>query len=122
VKIDRYTSDDAVLTELGERLKRARLARNVTQGALATEAGVGLRTIARIEDGESTSVVNLVRVLRVLGLLDALDALIPADTVNPFAERAQTGTVRRRASAPGASRPGASGGRWVWGDETGERS
>jgi transcriptional regulator with XRE-family HTH domain len=116
VKIDDYSSDDATLAELGARLRRARLAGNVTQAALAAEAGVGARTITRIEDGESTNVVNLIRVLRVLGLLDSLDALIPAYTVNPFTERAQTGRIRRRASAPVAGEPPVPG-RWVWGDE-----
>ena len=39
-------------TELGRRLARQRLARNVTQEALAESAGVGLRTLRRIEAGE----------------------------------------------------------------------
>jgi transcriptional regulator with XRE-family HTH domain len=118
MRIDALLTDDAVLAELGRRLARARLARNLTRPVLAAEAGVSERTLARIEAGESTTLTNLVRVLRPLGLLESLDALVPADTVNPFTELSQRGRVRQRASrtAKRGEAP-AREGRWVWGDE-----
>jgi transcriptional regulator with XRE-family HTH domain len=122
MRIDSLLTDDAVLAELGTRLQRARLARNVTRAQLAEEAGVGERTVARLEAGASTTLTNLVRILRPLGLLESLDALVPEQTVDPFAALPRRGRVRRRASRAGAA-GGAGGavaapeGRWVWGDE-----
>lgn len=109
-------TDDTVLAELGRRLARARLARNQSQGTLAKEAGIGERTLARVEAGESTTVVNLVRILRALDLLENLDALVPADTVNPIVARPARGRARQRASRA-TEEPSRPSGRWVWGDE-----
>ena len=44
-------TDSRILAELGERLARYRLNRNLTQDQLAREAGVSKRTIVRLEDG-----------------------------------------------------------------------
>lgn len=125
MKINALLTDEAVLAELGRRLARARLAQNTSQRRLAEEAGVSERTVARVEAGEATSLVNLVRVMRPLGLLESWDAALPEHTINPFTELAQRGTVRQRAS-PGdggtAGRSAKDGGRWVWGDEAGDGS
>lgn len=59
-------TDAAVLAELGERLARLRLQRNLTQAQLAREAGVSKRTLIRLERGESSQVTNLIRVVRSL--------------------------------------------------------
>ena len=40
-----------MMTEGGQRLAQARLARNITQEALAREAGIGLRTLRQLEAG-----------------------------------------------------------------------
>lgn len=55
------TTDAAVLAELGDRLSRRRLQRNLTQAQLAREAGVSKRTVIRLERGESSQVTNLIR-------------------------------------------------------------
>ena len=41
--------------EIGSRLARLRLSHNVTQSMLAKDAGIGLRTLRRLETGESSS-------------------------------------------------------------------
>ena len=51
VKILKQTTDEAVLSELGGRLARVRLARNFTQAGLARQAGVSKRTVERLESG-----------------------------------------------------------------------
>ncbi|MCP4572147.1 MAG: helix-turn-helix domain-containing protein [bacterium] len=93
------TSDDAILVELGERLARLRLNRNTTQSALADEAGISLRTLQRLEDGQPTQLVNLVRVARALDLLENLEALVPAPAPSPLQQIARRGRERRRASS-----------------------
>jgi putative transcriptional regulator len=76
-------TDEAVLEQLGERLSRYRLDRNLTQAEVATEAGVHKNTVFRLEAGGSTQTKNLVRVLRALGLLDRLDAIVPEPVPSP---------------------------------------
>lgn len=108
-------SDDALLAELGRRLARHRLDRNLTQEALAREAGVSGRTLIRVEGGQSTQAVNLMRILRALGLTPNLEALIPEPPPSPLQQIKLKGRQRRRASGPpSAAAPGKP---WSWGNE-----
>ncbi len=56
--------------------------RGLTQAQLADRAGVSLRTLRRLEDGEGgVTLENLLRILRALGVIDALPrALDPYET------------------------------------------
>jgi putative transcriptional regulator len=92
-------SDTAVLRELGSRLAQYRLNQNLTQERLAHEAGISLRTLTRIENGEPSQTSNVLRLLRALGLLDNLDALVPAPAVSPIEQLKLKGKVRQRASS-----------------------
>ena len=109
-------TDEAVLQELGQRLAKVRLARNLTQAALAEQAGVGKRTIERLESGEAaTQLSGFVRVCRALGLMDHVATLIPEQTPSPIAQLKMQGRKRRRASGQKAAsrkarRP------WTWGE------
>ncbi|UUY06205.1 helix-turn-helix domain-containing protein [Svornostia abyssi] len=114
-------TDDAVLTELGDRLERHRLDRDWTQERLATEAGVGRATVQRIEGGDSVQLASILRVLRALGLLDGLEAAVPAPADQPIARLERRGHApRRRASGTrgGPARPPADE-PWRWPDEPG---
>lgn len=82
--ISDFDSDQAILAELGSRLAQRRIAMRLSQADLAEQAGVGKRTVERIEAGESAQVTTLVRLFRVLDLLPALDALIPAESTRPM--------------------------------------
>lgn len=119
MKIESYLTDGAVLSELGARLERTRLARNLTQRQLAQEAGVERKVVARIEAGESVKLTSFVRVLRVLGLLDTLDQLVPPPLPSPIDLLTRHDKTRRRAS--GQRRKGAPAtdqvAQWHWGDE-----
>ena len=108
-------ADEAVLRLVGERLAALRLARNLTQQDLAEQAGVGLRTVQRLELGAAaTQLSGLIRVCRVLGLVENLDLLIPPPTVSPMAQLKLAGRKRRRASG-GITSPGPAK-KWMWGD------
>ena len=100
---------------LGRRLARHRLNRNLTQSALAAQAGVSTLTVQRIERGHSLQATNLIRILRALGLLDNLDALVPEPAVSPIQQARMRGRIRQRAS----SRPGKpeAPAEWSWGAE-----
>jgi putative transcriptional regulator len=105
-------SDAAVLQELGSRLAQYRLNLNLTQEALAREAGISLRTLVRIETGEPSQTSNVLRVLRVLGLLENLEALVPAPAVSPIEQLKLKGKVRQRASSETPARVAEP---WSWG-------
>jgi len=112
-------TDSAVLTEIGSRLARLRLQRNLTQAQLAREAGVSTRTLIRLENGESSQVTNLIRVVRALGLLGNLDAFIPQPLPSPIAQLRSRAKERRRASPEAQTqKKGGPSTRWTWGDES----
>lgn len=109
-----------MLEALGERLRRTRLARNLSQAALAEEAGVGRETVVRIEGGQSASLISLIRLLRTLGLLEGLNELVPELGPSPIDQLRRQRRRRQRAgssrsqSSEDATRP------WRWGNEAGE--
>jgi transcriptional regulator with XRE-family HTH domain len=124
--IDEITTDAAVLDELGRRLERHRLERNLTQAELAAEAGVGQATVQRAERGRSVQMTSMIKLLRTLGLLGGLDLAVPESIALPIAqlEREQR-KLRRRASRRRGGRSGedgeATGKTWRWGDQPGPK-
>lgn len=109
-------TDSAVLAEIGHRISRLRLQRNLTQAQLAREAGISKRTLIRLESGESSQVTNLIRVLRALGVLGNLDAFVPLPLPSPIEQLRSRAKERRRASP--ASRRNSPDTNWSWGDES----
>ena len=116
MKIATTLTNEAILQELGERLAGARLERNLTQAALAEEAGVAKRTVERLESGQAaTQLSGFVRVCRALGLLERLDALVPEGAASPIAQLKLQGRKRQRATGRKAASGEAK--KWTWGDE-----
>lgn len=108
-------TDQAWLQRLGRRLAQLRLAKNLTQAQLAEQAGLGLRTVQRMELGAAaTQLSGFLRVCRVLGLVERLDLLVPEAVASPMAQLKQAVRKRRRASgnkaAPSLTGP------WTWGE------
>lgn len=60
----------AILVDLGEEARRARLERGLSQAVVAEELGISRNQLRRIERGEAThvAVMDLARLLSVLGL------------------------------------------------------
>lgn len=117
MKIDEKTTDNLLLKVIGERLAQLRLGKNLTQGQLAEQAGLGLRTVQRLELGAAaTQLSGFVRVCRVLGLLDRFDLLLPEQPASPIAQLQLQSRRRRRARgrkpAEGETK------QWTWGDST----
>ncbi|MDR2188576.1 MAG: helix-turn-helix domain-containing protein [Azonexus sp.] len=88
--------------QLGERIRTARLRRQLSTEELAQACGIGRRTLYRIENGEpGVAVGTLLAVLWKLGLLDTVRTVADPDTdehgkILEAARRPQ----RVRASAP----------------------
>ncbi len=108
-------SDDAVLKEIGNRITQYRLNQDKTQAALAKEAGISNRTMARVEHGDSVQASSIIRILRALQLVENLDALIPAPAVSPVQQLKMQGKQRQRASSKPAKLKKEAP--WSWGDE-----
>ena len=120
MKITNPMVDALILQELGGRIARLRLERNLKQAELAAQAGISKRTLERMEAGGPTELVNLVRVCRALGLAERFDLLLPEPVPSPVEQLRLRGRQRQRAGTPRltARRPAA---KWTWGDE-GEQS
>ncbi len=113
MQITQLMTDQAVLDTLGTRLAAARVRRNLTQDAVARQAGISKRTLEGIEAGRSPRLVSLVRVLRVLDLVEGLDVLVPDEGPSPV-ELWESGRPRRvRASS---ARHGDASPSWEWGE------
>ncbi|MGH8325301.1 MAG: helix-turn-helix transcriptional regulator [Steroidobacteraceae bacterium] len=127
-RIMRVTSeltDPAILQILGERIERYRVAADLTQAELAERAGVGKRTLERIEAGRGAELVTLIRVLRTLNLLEGLEKLLPEVPPSPIAQLKLRGKQRQRVSRArgsretnvdtGRAKEGAPTKPWTWG-------
>ena len=99
-------SDEAILREMGERLRTERLNRNLTVDEVATRAGVSPVTMYKVESGANHSLKTLLRILRALNLLNRVDALLPDVGVSPIQLAALRGKQRQRASGSRGRRSG----------------
>ena len=83
MRITGLLTDDAVLAELGARIAGRRVELQLTQAAVAEQAGIAKRTLERMEAGLTSQLATLVRVLRVLDAASGLDSLIPESGPRP---------------------------------------
>lgn len=116
MKIAGQLTDETLLKELGGRLAGVRLGKNLTQAALAEQAGVSKRTVERLEAGAvATQLSGFVRVCRVLGLLEGFENLVPEAVPGPMEQLKQKRRMRQRAS--GKKAVSIKPMEWKWGDE-----
>ena len=116
MKIVKQATDEAVLGELGARLAKARLERNLTQAQLAAQAGVSKNTVQRLESGSvATQLSGFIRVCRALDLVERFDLLVPEPVTSPVEQLKLRGRKRQRASAKRKAKAAAK--KWQWGDE-----
>ena len=116
--LDFSTSSSAAIAEaLCKRLEAIRLSKNISQAALARQAGVSRSTMTRIADGQSVSLDSFIRVIKALGLADHLATLLPDPSIRPVELVTHEGQHRRRASGKRKSvQP------WSWGDDDGDKT
>jgi len=116
MNITKQATDEVVLGELGGRLARIRLDRNLSQAQLATQAGVSKRTVERLEAGTvGTQLSGFIRVCRALNLIERFDLLVPEPVPSPVEQLKMAGRKRQRAST--AKPAEASAKKWQWGDK-----
>jgi transcriptional regulator with XRE-family HTH domain len=80
----RYQTGAELEAILGDRVRQARIARNLDQAELAELADVSVGAVSNLERGKGSSVRTLIRVLRALGRTDWIASLAPAVGVSPM--------------------------------------
>lgn len=90
-------TDDAIASEIGQRIEAIRLKRNIGQDVVANEAGLSRETYRKITSGKGT-LVNVIAVLRVLGELGRLATLIEDVRSSPVQLAKMHGKQRLRAA------------------------
>ena len=114
MKIESHLTPEAVLQELGRRLARRRLDLGMTQADAAEQAGLGKRTVERIEAGGDTQMSTIIRLLRVMELMEELDRLVPETGPRPMDLLKLKGRERKRVVP---KRTVKRHGDWQWGDK-----
>ena len=71
-----FSTAPELCSEFGARLKQQRLLKNLSQEALANQAGLGNSTIQRFEQGKGGTFENFLRIVMALGLIRELETLL----------------------------------------------
>ncbi|HGJ5877241.1 MAG TPA: helix-turn-helix transcriptional regulator [Arsenophonus sp.] len=87
----------AITAELGERLKQARLNRDLTQAEVAELAGLSRKTVLNAEKGKAQLEI-FVAIMAALNLLEQLDLFLPKQDISPIQLAKLQGKKRQRAS------------------------
>lgn len=87
----------ALAEEIGERLKQARLNRDLTQAEVAAAAGIARKTVLNAEKGK-VQLDILIAILMALDLSDQLDLFLPKQETSPLQLAKLQGKKRQRAS------------------------
>lgn len=107
-----FKSAEALASDIGSKLERLRLSRNITQTDLAIDAGISERTLRRLESGDGATLDSLLRVLLALKIAQNLELLVPDPRVRPI-ERVRTGGTERQRSRSAKSDQTPK--QWQWG-------
>ena len=78
-------TNDAIMRQIGSKLKELRIEKNMKQAELADASGVSVFTISSVENGKTTSLLTIVQLLRALEHLDYLDSFFQKETISPIA-------------------------------------
>ena len=92
----KFKTNSELQVELGQRLRRLRLQRNMPRVELAEKAGVAVGSIVKAEAGEDIRLSTLMALLRVLGGLDQVLQRSPVAQVSPL-EAVDLGHERKSA-------------------------
>jgi putative transcriptional regulator len=108
-------SNRALLEELGHRIRRARLNRNLTQAELAKQAGISRGALQKAEEGGAMTTETMLNILRGLSLLSQLEQFLPEPPPSPVQLAKLQGEVRQRASGKRKKKqPSKPATAWTW--------
>jgi len=108
----KISNPEQIISSMGATLAKIRLSRNLSQGELASMAGISPRTLSRLESGENSSLDTLVRLMQALGLQNHLASLLPDPGIQPVQQFAQKGSTQRRVRKSAVKEGGDKA--WTW--------
>ena len=91
-----FKTNTEIITQLGHRLRRLRLQRNLPQEELARQAGVSLGAVKQLEAGRDVRLSSLIAILRALDELSGIVGWLPSEEPSPL-ELMDVGRVRSKA-------------------------
>lgn len=91
-------SDEGIINQIGNFIKKTRIAKNKTQAQIAETAGINRWTVSKIENGESISLSVLIQILRALDALYVLDDFTISKHISPLQAVKLQKKERQRAS------------------------
>lgn len=94
--MDEIFSPEELAQAIGENIRALRLQKNLTQNALAAQAGVSMTALRHLESGQGANLGTFICVVRALGKQEWLGALAPQVSINPL-HMTPSLTERRRA-------------------------
>lgn len=115
MKISGYENEQAILAELGDRIKAHRVASNYSQAEFAARCGIGLNTVKRVEKGEDVNMSNFLKIMSALGIAENLNLLIPEQQVD-FKRLFEHASARKRVSGR-RSKTIPTTKKWIWGED-----
>lgn len=92
-------TDSAILVQIGQKLKEARIEQNISQKALADDSGLSTFSISQMENGHNTSLLSIIMVLRALNRLDVFADLFREKPISPVAISEYLKKTRQRQRA-----------------------
>ena len=78
-------TDDAIMRQIGSKLKELRIIKGMKQTELSQASGVSVFTISAVENGKSTSLLTIIQILRALENLDYLNQFFQQQEMSPIA-------------------------------------
>ncbi|WP_224012299.1 helix-turn-helix domain-containing protein [Paraburkholderia tropica] len=95
----RIRTPDEIAADIGQKVKTLRVHKNLDQATVAARAGISVRSVRNLENGDGSSLHTLILVLRVLGRETWFDTIAPVPTINPIM-MTRKAAPRQRASKP----------------------
>jgi transcriptional regulator with XRE-family HTH domain len=96
---DPTLSEETLLAEVGQRLRRLRLTADLTQDELAERSGLARKTIQNAETGKNCSLEKILRMLRAIDRIDLLQTFLRDPHLAPEPLHVK-GKERQRAMRP----------------------
>ncbi|AFL82537.1 putative transcriptional regulator [Aequorivita sublithincola DSM 14238] len=91
-------TDDGIIKQIGNFIKKTRIAKNKTQAQIAEAAGINRWTVSKMENGESITLSLLIQILRALDALYVLDNFTISKQISPLQAVKLQKNERQRAS------------------------
>ena len=102
-----FASNNALLAQIGLKVKSRRIAANLTQKQLSEQAGVALSAVGNIEKGQNSSLLTLIQVLRTIKSLDLLEPFFREEEISPiaYAEKKKKNATPKRVRNKNNTKP-----------------